>query len=339
MMVDVSVIIPVYNVDKYLDKCLESFVKIDDGISHEIIAVNDGSTDGSEALLQIWSTRLPNLRIINKRNGGLSDARNSGLQNACGEYVLFVDADDCVDSEMIGVLYNKAKQLKCDIVESAMVSFVFEGMHIHKYKTYDNKGAIATKGELLKNIHKVNSSVCNKLIRRSLFVNSGVKFPVGVVHEDMATLPIILASANGYSYVDCVTYHYRVQREGSITTASHKSRLQGQIAGLNFLRSEVQRLALVNNDTQEAWAWLLIKNFLYLNKNYIKSKCSMEDEVIGHYSDFAKMIGLPRSSLSKIHYKMIYFLLYSKHMRLLRIITTCWVRGVITKDAILKKYN
>ena len=115
-MVKISVIVPVYNVEKYLDKCLNSLVNqtLKD---IEIIVINDGSPDNSQTIIECYSKKYSNVKSYVKRNGGISDARNYGLKYASGEYIAFVDSDDYVDLSMMEKLYNKAIENSYDIVE------------------------------------------------------------------------------------------------------------------------------------------------------------------------------------------------------------------------------
>ena len=98
-----SVIVPVYNVEAYLEQCLES-LKVQDYGDLEVVCVNDGSTDRSREILAEWEARMPQMRVIDRENGGLSAARNTGLEAATGDYVVFVDSDDWVESTMLGTL-------------------------------------------------------------------------------------------------------------------------------------------------------------------------------------------------------------------------------------------
>ena len=116
-MPKVSVIVPVYNVEKYIDKCLKSLVN--QTLSDiEIIVVNDGSTDNSETIIKQYLEKYQNkIKYVIKQNGGLSDARNYGMKFATGEYIAFLDSDDYVDNTIYEKMYNKATEEQCDFVE------------------------------------------------------------------------------------------------------------------------------------------------------------------------------------------------------------------------------
>lgn len=203
----VSIIVPVYNVEKYLEKCLDSLVKqsLD---SYEIIVVNDGSPDGSQAIIDRYAAAYPQIiSAYQKENGGLGDARNYGIERAKGEYVGFVDSDDWVDAKMFESMYNFAKKENHDVVicdfveindgwEKGHVSAGYRGdmMHwpIEKYMFLMNSINPAT--------------ACNKIYRRSLF--SVQMFPVQW-YEDIATTPVLLSYANQIGYLPIAFYYYR----------------------------------------------------------------------------------------------------------------------------------
>ena len=103
-----SVVIPVYNLEQYLEQCLES-IKGQDFIDYEVVCVNDGSTDHRRAILEDWSAKFPQMKVIDRENGGLSAARNTGLEVAQGEYVVFVDSDDWVEPTMLSRLADETQ--------------------------------------------------------------------------------------------------------------------------------------------------------------------------------------------------------------------------------------
>ena len=120
-MVDISVLVPVYNVEKYLERCLDSVLEQQFDGSLEVICVNDGSTDSSGEILEEYSKRYPNLKIINQKNQGLASARLSAINTAKGEYIGFVDSDDCIGEGYFQKLYSEAKKHNADIVATTKV--------------------------------------------------------------------------------------------------------------------------------------------------------------------------------------------------------------------------
>lgn len=203
----VSVVIPIYNVEHYLDKCIESVAKQTYG-KIEIILVNDGSNDNSDQIMNDWEKRDDRVKCFYKENGGLSDARNYGLKQSSGEFVMFVDSDDFIELDTIELMINSIYDNNSDISVCDM-----------KY-IYDDRVTFATGGDFKcesftdnKNIIFINNSACNKLYKKSLF--DDIEFPVGMWYEDLATIPILLSKAKSVSKVNKSLYCY-VQRGGSI---------------------------------------------------------------------------------------------------------------------------
>ena len=203
--VKVSIIIPVYNVAEYLPRCLDS-VTGQTLKEIEIIAVNDGSTDRSLSILENYSQQDNRILILNKENGGLSDARNYAFPHIHGEYVGFVDSDDFVDPDMYEVMYNRAIKDDSDIVECNL------------HHTYDDSEDteigvhITDKQELIMNGRSV---AWNKIYKTSWLLGTGVLFPKGLIYEDVNFYCKIVPFINKISYVDDPFVHY-VQRSSSI---------------------------------------------------------------------------------------------------------------------------
>lgn len=205
-MAKVSVIVPVYNVEKYLAKCLETLVKqtLQD---IEIIVVNDGATDRSAEIIDSFACKYPQIISLTKPNGGLSDARNYGIPYATGEYIGFVDSDDYVDIDMYEKLYAKAKEEDSDIVECDL-------HHVFPDGTMDTEVGerIQDKKQMLM---MGRSVVWNKIYRREWLLNTGIVFPKGCIYEDVEFFVKLVPHIEKYSYVDAASIYY-VQRGDSI---------------------------------------------------------------------------------------------------------------------------
>ena len=205
----VSVIVPIYNVEQYLKRCLDSLVN-QTFKEIEILCVNDGSPDQSQKVVDEYVGRYPTkVKSLIKPNGGLADARNYGLDYAQGEYVAFIDSDDWVEVTMIEEMYQLAISKSADIVVSDM-----------QYVYNTGKKQFVSGGEfeeenIISNpeIIKINNSACNKLYKYSLF--DDVRFPKGLWYEDLGCIPILLAKANRIVKINKIFYYY-FQRDGSI---------------------------------------------------------------------------------------------------------------------------
>lgn len=209
-MPKVSVIIPVYNVGNYIEKCLDSVVNqtLED---IQIIVVNDGSTDNSENVINKFIKKYPNkIEYYKKENGGLSDARNYGLNYVTGEYVGFVDSDDYIDLCMYEKMYNLAKKEEADIVECD-----FSWVYPDKTKI-DTGIEYRTKEDLF-----INSRVmaCNKLIKKEII--KGITFPKGLRYEDVEFFYKLLPNVNKILLAKEPLYYY-IQRESSISNLQNE---------------------------------------------------------------------------------------------------------------------
>ena len=206
-MKKVSVIVPVYNVEKYIDKCLESliFQTLDD---IEIIIVNDGATDASKIAIQRYINRYPEKIIyVEKENGGLSDARNYGIPYATGEYIAFVDSDDYVEKNMYEKMYELAKKENSDMVEC---DFYWE---YEKKLKYDKGITYKGKKEMLVNARVV---AWNKLIKTSIIKENNLEFPKGLRYEDIEFTYKLIPYINKVSFLKEPMVHY-IQRDNSIS--------------------------------------------------------------------------------------------------------------------------
>lgn len=212
----VSVIVPAYDVAAYLPQCLDSLLaqSFED---FEIIVVDDGSTDGSAQLIDDYAAGHPSrIRAFHKSNGGLSDARNYGLDRARGSYIAFVDGDDLVAPRMLEMLHTKAISTGADLVVCGIENFVDGEERRVYYPEPDMDVFGSSLAEDSRLLYRVDSSACNKLYAASIFERSGIRFPVGLRFEDVPTTYRLLPFANRVEKVDEPLYRYRHDREGSI---------------------------------------------------------------------------------------------------------------------------
>lgn len=211
MDIQVSIIVPVYNVEKYLEKCLNSLVN-QTLKSIEIIVVNDGSPDQSQIIIDRYAREFPNTIVpLVKNNGGLGDARNYGISFAKGKYIGFVDSDDYVEITMFEKLYRKAELAEADLV---VCDILYEWENTSK--TMKLPGLKIISGlEIQKAMFLSPLFAWNKLYKKEIFRELGILYPKKLWYEDIpVTLPII-ATVHKIEYVEETLIHY-IQRENSI---------------------------------------------------------------------------------------------------------------------------
>lgn len=209
----ISVIVPVYNVEPYLDRCVQSIV--DQTYTNlEIILVDDGSPDNCPVLCDAWAAKDSRIKVIHKANGGLSDARNAGMAIAAGEYVAFVDSDDWVAPDMYRHLLDRMTADDCDIAACG-VEMVWEDGTPSRPLTAPGNHMLDTVAamEALLDETLLKQPVWYKLYRKELI--SDIPFPVGKYHEDVFWSYQIIARARRVSVCDTPGYFY-LQRAGSI---------------------------------------------------------------------------------------------------------------------------
>lgn len=207
----VSVIVPIYNVEKYLDRAVESIVSQTYG-NLEIILVDDGSTDSSAVICDRWQEQDSRIRVIHKENGGLSDARNAGLDIATGEYIVFVDSDDFLADLFVEVLWNQLSETDSDV---AFCTYqVVEGEERPEFcppareqiSCFDREGLLLGMYDALQPDATYFIVSWNKLYRSSLW--EGIRFPKGRIHEDEATTYRIFDRTARGVFVRCPLYGY-----------------------------------------------------------------------------------------------------------------------------------
>ena len=234
--IKVSIIIPVYNVEKYINKCIDS--ALNQSLQEiEVIAVNDGSTDKSLEILQSYND--PRLKIITQENQGLSGARNTGIVAATGDFLLFLDSDDYIHEDMAKGMYAQALKEQSDIV-ICRYEQVYENGDTH-YTSGITKGL--SQGELFKRLlaAKLSTMACDKMYLRSLFIENDIKYPLGLYHEDVPVTYRLFYYAKKISVVEKV-YYYWLRREGSISKSISEKHINDVFTFLemtkNFLKKE-----------------------------------------------------------------------------------------------------
>lgn len=210
----ISVIVPVYNREKYIEKCIRSITE-QSYRNLEIIIVNDGSTDGSLEIINSFADSDSRIRVIDKPNGGVSSARNAGLKEAKGEFIGFVDGDDYIEDDMYLTLINAVNE-GVDIAACRFYYFK-NGKEVNGTHFESNTG-VYSSADILNCFYKTQNSewvsMCNKVIRKSLF--DGLSFPEGRVFEDWAMAPFIYYRAEKIFYTDEKKYYYVVHENESI---------------------------------------------------------------------------------------------------------------------------
>ncbi|MCO4500899.1 Exopolysaccharide biosynthesis transcriptional activator EpsA [Streptococcus infantarius subsp. infantarius] len=278
-----SVIVPVYNVEKYLKRCLESIL-VQSWNDYEIILVDDGSTDSSAQICDLYAEKYEMIRVIHKENKGLSDTRNRGIEKASGEYVYFPDSDDWLEPNTFSELSDVIEELTYDII-----SFNREFVTSEEDKLISAKSRIqklSGKQALLEMLNQgdVTGFANDKIYRKKLFLDNDIEFPVGKYYEDLGTNYKLFLKATKVYVTNQKYYHYLITNPDSITQSWNEQKLQDMFG---FYR-EIYYSPLVREKFEELEIEILqayyINGLIHILSSLYKSNISAQ------YSDIEKDI-------------------------------------------------
>ena len=309
--VAVSVIIPIYNTEKYLQDCLDSIEKqtLND---IEVILVNDGSTDGSEIIANEYCQRNNNFKLINQKNAGLSAARNAGIDEAHGEYVYFLDSDDYIAEDAIETLYSKAEKENLDILK--FPAYIFE--EDHKDYVWLRKTGYLQSGlypdvynglQFYKQIIRNNDydpSCCLIFIKKSLIDDRNVRFLHGVIHEDNLFFFEIITLCERIGVLNKPLYYRRIRNE-SIT---QRVDLSNTIRSFCLISEEADKFIDHNPQIQgfeSNWQMAYYINTMLSYRMMLPIRKQYSKEVRGYFDRVKKFIskyGTEGNKSLKVYY-------------------------------------
>lgn len=242
----ISVIVPVYNVEQYLHRCVNSLIN-QSYKDYEIILVNDGSTDNSGNICDDYAKNYSNIRVIHKKNGGLSSARNTGTDNSNGEYITFIDSDDLVSNTYLETLFELLNKYNADISCCDFSFFYDESAISDEHNNIFDEcidGEIALEEMLYGKMH--GSSACAILMKRHIAEN--FKFPIGKFHEDDFVTFSFYAEAQKVAVTSKKMYYY-FQRAGSIMHRPFGQSALDQLEAADYI---VEKCKNLNINIQKA---------------------------------------------------------------------------------------
>ena len=318
-----SIIIPVYNVADYLQKCVDSVLANDCG-DCEIILVDDGSTDGkSGRICDENAARHPDLiRVIHQENRGLGGARNTGIEAAQGEYLFFLDSDDTLSPEALALLSSAIGKTHADIYSFPMYSHDGAGHRsvVRTSAQFAGPFTLAQQPEFLLSL----PAACARIWRRDLFLSSGIRFPSRVWYEDIRTSPKLFALADSIVTLREPLYYY-LARPGSIMRNGNLERNREILLAFDDLLSWFQERELFEQN-RDALCRLAVDHIL-LAASVRVARVDPRSPLLGeftaymaaHFPDYAKNPYL--SQLPFLH-KLLLPLIRGRHYRLVRLLFT-----------------
>lgn len=238
---DVSIIVPVYNAEKYIGKCIESVIRQETRYNFELLLINDGSTDNSLKIMQSY-LQYKFVKIINQDNRGFSGARNRGLDEANGNFIMFLDADDMLEVNAIEILMEKEKETGAEIIEAGFSYMDQNGIILSYNNTFLHNEVTSKKEDIL----KAAGFFWNKLYNRTVFDN--IRLPEGVLFEDTLLNMIIYPLCKSMFFLDEPIYLYRINNEGISHTHIKGNRSIDTYYVVEVLLNERKRLGLRMDD-------------------------------------------------------------------------------------------
>ena len=266
----ISIVIPIYNVEKYLACCIESVIR-QTYKALEIILVDDGSTDSCPDICDKYEKIDTRIIVIHKENGGLSDARNAGLAIARGKYITFIDSDDFVSEKFIEELFKAMIQNNSDI---SVCNYKMVDENATKQEDIDNDMStlLFSNKEALHHAYQGDIKgfeflAWGKMYKKALFTENKIEYPKGKIHEDTFTTYKLLDKANTVVYIGCQLYYYRL-RQGSIMQSSynikHLDLIDATKEACDYFKGSPELLKLaVNNHLRS-----LLKTYYDVSKKY-----------------------------------------------------------------------
>jgi len=233
---EVSIIIPVYNTEKYFEKCMESVLAQKER-DFEVILVDDGSTDRSGALCDFYAEKDDRVSVLHKNNAGPAAARNSGLSCAAGKYLCFVDSDDYLSKDYLEKSLAAARQYDADIVIFDYDAVDETGSAILHYHAGLDHGRVLTL-ETCPALLNTSPSPCNKLYKKQHLDRLQTRFPEGRLYEDLAVMPTLYYNASAV-YIDAGALYFYVVHKGSImrmTVPDSQKRYEDRIFAVNCIK-------------------------------------------------------------------------------------------------------
>lgn len=263
----ISIIVPVYNVEKEIDRCVDSLIN-QTYENIEVLLIDDGSTDKSSCICDEYAMLDDRIRVIHKENGGLSDARNCGLDNTNGDFVMFVDSDDFLETDACLRLYECIVNTDTDMCVGVIREIRKDSVNYQRRSHIKPNVRYSSKEFMVRSIKSYEwyaPAVLN-LYKTAVFNDNNIRFKKGRLYEDIEILPRIYLCTNTISYVDFPFYNY-VIRENSITTSIKNEKHRSSY--LQNLQSWKQLFDSVDDkELQSILYGALVKQYVYAKRNF-----------------------------------------------------------------------
>lgn len=308
-MIKISIIIPVYNAEKYLKKCIDSVIN-QNVESKEIILVNDGSIDNSQEIIDEYVAKYPDMiKAIKQENAGQAVARNVGIENASGEFLAFLDSDDYLEENSYQLALNKAECDDLDIV-------CFDYYEIINGKKEEKQHYFLNTDDVIRKYIVSETSPCNRIVKRKIFIDNNVRFLENKIYEDLATIPTLAKYTKKIGYIPDRVYDYVIRENSTMRYATYNSKIEDIFYAVEKLYNDFK-----DTEYMEELEYIYIEHLLHaasLRFFSYKEGIGNIDKVVSVMKDkFPKWRKNKYYKMQSIKYKIICELFYHKKFGIL----------------------
>lgn len=251
-MKKISIIVPVYNTSKYLKKCFDSIL-LQKYKNIELIVINDGSTDNSLSIIKEYKKKDNRIIVIDKKNSGQADCRNIGIDTATGDYLMFVDSDDYLESNAFEILINSINEKKCDIL-------CFDYYSVIDDKKCHDVSINNYSDDIKRNYYLSNPCPWNKMFKTKILKENNFKFLVGYIYEDLATIPLTTFYTDKIDYINVPLYNYIIRSGSTMRQKVYNPKLENIYYAIDYLYENTKKLS---NKFDEELEYMFIEHLLH----------------------------------------------------------------------------
>jgi len=308
-MIKISIIIPVYNAEKYLKKCIDSVIN-QNVESKEIILVNDGSIDNSQEIIDEYVAKYPDIiKAIKQENAGQAVARNVGIENASGEFLAFLDSDDYLEENSYQLVLNKAECDDLDIV-------CFDYYEIINGKKEEKQHYFLNTDDVIRKYIVSETSPCNRIVKRKIFSDNNVRFLENKIYEDLATIPTLAKYTKKIGYIPDRVYDYVIRENSTMRYATYNPKIEDIFYAVEKLYNDFK-----DTEYMEELEYIYIEHLLHAASlrffSYKEGRGNV-DKVLSVMKDkFPKWRKNKYYKMQSIKYKIICELFYHKKFGIL----------------------
>lgn len=263
-----SIVIPLYNVQSYIEKCICSLEQQDIGANeYEILVIDDGSPDDSAAIVERLQQKYSNIRLLHKSNGGLGSARNYGIKHAIGEYIMFVDSDDYIENNVFSIMFSELYEHNLDYLGYGIVE-IRGKEYKNGFENIERPLNIISGLEYVKN-YQISISACTHILKTEIYKKNNIYFNEEIIHEDYDFVLRMYQYCNRMKFIDLHVYNYVIKETGSITSTKTFEQFCYSLNSWKIMIESLNSYFFKLDDEYSYWAKRWINNFKYIALNYL----------------------------------------------------------------------